>query len=95
MLLENNLKSCAKIRRKAYNVDNPVQAKRSSGQKKPLPHRNYVVVQPATGLIGLELCLTPSCTSLARGYQHVRPSVFLDTHDCISIPLGMAHSVEN
>ena len=32
MLLESNFKSnSSRIRRKAYNVDNPVQAKRSSG----------------------------------------------------------------
>ena len=92
MLLEKIFKSYEKTRRKAYNIDNPVQAKRSSGQKIPFPHRNSVVVQPATGLSGYSYVLTPSCASLARGYQCVRPSVFLD---CISIPLGMTRSVEN
>ena len=47
------------IRRKAYNIDNPVQAKRSSGQKTPLPHRNSVV-QPAIGVERVYILFTPN-----------------------------------
>jgi len=66
-----------KIRRKAYNMNNPVQAKRSSGHKRLLLYRlNYVAVQPATGLREEEVRIfTPSCASLARGYQYLRPTV--------------------
>jgi len=69
----------AETRRKAYNVDNPVRAKRSSGlwrQRHPLQPRsglNYYVVSE-----GKEQHLfTPSCALLARGYQRVRPTVLL------------------
>ena len=68
-----------KIRRKAYNVNNPVQAKRRSGIEMPLHNLNCVAVQPTTGLRAWVLdSHSPSCASLARGYQHLRPSVFLD-----------------
>ena len=33
MQLENDFKNQDSIRRKAYHVDNPVQAKRNSGEK--------------------------------------------------------------
>ena len=68
-----------KIRRKAYNVNNPVQAKRSSGIEMPLHNLNCVAVQPATGLMAWVLYShSPSCASLARGYQYVRPTVLGD-----------------
>jgi len=63
MLLERDFKNqVSRIRRKAYNIDSPVQAKRSSGLWMP-PHttQNSVGVQPATGLIGGVLSFTPSC----------------------------------
>jgi len=78
MLLGIDYNNCDAIRRKAYNVDNPVQAKRSSGWKN-------VSYLPATPL-GVELrrssrdgesALTPSYALLARGYPHLRPSVLL------------------
>jgi len=78
MLLESNFKSYGGIRRKAYNVDNPVQAKRSSGFMETTPH-----IQPRSGLnyyvvpIRARLLFTSSCASLARGYQYVRPTVLL------------------
>ena len=38
MLLGNDFNNCGSIRRKAYNMDNPVQAgRRSSGMKSVLP----------------------------------------------------------
>jgi len=40
MLLESNFKSYDSTRRKAYNVDNPVQAKRSSGFRDTTPTRS-------------------------------------------------------
>ena len=79
MLLESNFKSYGRIRRKAYNVDNPVQAKRSSGLWKqqhllqPRNGLNYYVVPKGRG----SHLLTPNCASLARGYQRVRPTVFI------------------
>jgi len=68
-----------KIRRKAHNVDNPVQAAGAArGRKMPLYHMSCVAVQPASGLRAQEVVsLTPSCAALARGYQRVRPAVFL------------------
>jgi len=78
MLLENNFKNYDNIRRKAYNVDNPVQAKGAArGKKIPLYHQNCVAVQPTIGVEGEGgVSLTPSCAPLARGYQRVRPTVF-------------------
>ena len=54
MLIEGNLKNDSNIRRKAYNVDNPVQAKRSSGlwQQQPASQPrglNYFVVPVESG----------------------------------------------
>ena len=78
MLLESKLKSYGRMRRKAYYVDNPVQAKRSSGFMNATPPAqphsglNYYVVP----IRGMPL-FTPSCASLARGYQCVRPAVLL------------------
>ena len=82
MQLENDFKNQDSIRRKAYHVDNPVQAKRSSGEK-DLSHL------PTTPL-GVELLRssgergvlppTPSCASLAGGYPRLRPSVLLNVH---------------
>ena len=78
MFLGIDFNNYVSIRRKAYDVDNPVQAKCSSGWKN-------VSYLPATPL-GVELrrssgdgesSLTPSYASLARGYPHLRPAVLL------------------
>ena len=82
MLLGIDFNNCVSIRRKAYDVDNPVQPPQggSSGWKN-------VSYLPATPL-GVELrrssrdgesSLTPSCppSGIARGYPHLRPSVLL------------------
>ena len=58
-----------KIRRKAYNVNNPVQAKRSSGIEIPLHNLSCVAVQPTTGLRAWVLYSLPelrfACTGLS------------------------------
>jgi len=57
--------------RKDLNVNNPVQAKRSSGQKE-----HPFTLQPRSGLNSYGVrdrggaSSTPSCASLARGYSH-------------------------
>ena len=78
MFLESDYKNDDRIRRKAYHVDNPVQAKRSSGWKG--------ILFPSPTPLGVELLRssdgerdfhTPSCASLARGYPHSRPTVLI------------------
>jgi len=70
MLLEKIFKNySSRIRRKAYNIDSPVQAQRSSGLWMPHPpHRTPVGVQPTTGLIGWVVYSYPelrfACTGL-------------------------------
>jgi len=71
MLLE--IKSYGRIRRKAYNVDNPVQAKHSSGCRDVACRVSTQELRCMSG----RYALTPSCAVLARGYHCVRPSVLL------------------
>jgi len=65
-----------KKRRKAYNVDNPVC---NAGLRIYTAHTqrrmvlNYYVVPDGRE----QHLLTSSCASLARGYQHIRPTVLL------------------
>ena len=48
---------------------------RSAIRGKPVPPtRNYVVVQPATGLRREQYLLTPRCAALTRGYPPVSPA---------------------
>jgi len=78
MLLGIDFENCVSIRRNAYDVDNPVQAKRSSGWKNVsyLPATPFGVELLRSSRDG-ESSLTPSYASLARGYPHLRPSVLL------------------
>jgi len=56
MPLEQILKTYANIRRKAYNIDNPEQAMRSSGWK-----ANSLPLNPESGL---NCCAVPRVESL-------------------------------
>ena len=76
IIIGSDEKNDDRIRRKAYHVDNPVQAERSSGWK-DIPH------YPSTPS-GVELLRSsyerggspaPSCAPLARGYSRSRPAV--------------------
>jgi len=68
-MLEIGFNNFVYIRRKAYNVDNPLQAKRSSGLMNISSSP-----QPRSGLNSYGVLywdghsLTPSCALLARGY---------------------------
>jgi len=54
---------------KAFNVDNPVQTKCSSGYE-PLSEQELRSSSTPTELVGSVLRFAPSCTSFARGYPY-------------------------
>jgi len=63
-------------------VDNPLQAKRSSGVTDITPvHLTPKWVELLRSFGGQRAASTPSCASLARGYPRVRPTVLLYLHD--------------
>jgi hypothetical protein len=75
-------------RRMASNMDNPLQAKRSSGCR-VLFFENCVVVQPAPGLEEKELRNPELRLRLARGYPNRMPSGIIamqrgDARPCVS-----------
>jgi hypothetical protein len=62
---------------KETNMNNPEQVQRSSGTNRtPQYHRNYVVVQPTTGLKGTLPSIPRVTLSLTRGYLYLIPSEF-------------------
>jgi hypothetical protein len=76
---------CLSERRKALNMNNPLQAKRSSG--------STTMTTLSINSEGVELLRSsgeirrpaPSCASLARGYSHVSPSDFLLCECCLHL----------
>ena len=78
MLLESDfINYGSRIRRKAYNIDSPVQAQRNSGLWMPPPPRGTPGSSTHYGVDWVGITLTPSCATLARGYQYIRPTVLL------------------
>ena len=78
MFLESNYKNDDRIRLPAYPVNNPVQAKRSSGWKDILlPSPTPVGVELLRSSEGDRGFYTPCCASLARGYPYSRPAVLI------------------
>jgi len=68
-------KHVAYLSPKELYFDNPVQAERSSGLEKNHPHGELRRSSTHFGVDGKRRCfLTPSCASLARGYQCKSPS---------------------